>query len=249
MQTGSPFDKVKLHAPKYKDMVARRGRFVMWEEGILCSCWNQSSQQPLYDCAACNGKGRIFRAPVESRVLLTSIAFNADYEQTAGMFEIGDAVMTVPRTMYKLRPNGTWDITQEELIPAYNVGMYDIITVMDDDYKSSEVLIKGQPIYERPADTLMNDRVLDIQVVRKVDVVTGDITDYIPDVDYTFDNNLIVWLPGGNAPSEGEQYSVTYHHRPSFTVLTTLPKPRYQDGALLPRYVALRYRAAGFEKP
>jgi hypothetical protein len=244
----SALSNLKIHGDKFEDMIARRGRNVMWEEGILCSCWNQDSQQPLYNCAACKGKGRIFRAPVQSRVLLTSIAFNTEYEETAGAFQIGDAIMTVPKRTYKRLTSGLLSPTEKEDVAAYNVGMYDIITVMDDDYKSSELLIKDTPIYGRPADTLLNDRVLDIQVVRQVDVVTGTITDYVPDVDYTNDNNRIVWLPGGSAPAEGEQYSVTYHHRPSFTVLTTLPKPRYQDGQLLPRYVALRYRAAGFEQ-
>lgn len=239
---------IKLHGDKFEDLIARHGRNVQWEESILCSCWNQDSQQPLYNCAACNGKGRIFKPPLESRVLLTSIAHSTEYEQMAGMFEIGDAIMTVPKQTYARFPSGKMDLSRKELVPAYNVGMYDIITVMDDDYKSSEILIKGTPIYGRAADTLLNDRILDIQVIRQVDVVTGDIKDFEQGTDYTFEDNRIAWLPGGEAPAEGEQYSVTYHHRPSFTVLTTLPKPRYQDGQLLPRYVALRYRAAGFEQ-
>lgn len=246
---GNAIRKIRLHGDRFEDLIYRRGRDVLWEEGILCSCWNMDSQQPRYDCAACNGRGRIFKPPVLSRVLLTSITQNAEFEETAGMFHVGDAVMTVPKYMYKRNDDGTFNMNVKEVVPAYNVGMFDIITVTDDDYKSSEVLIRNQPMYQRPADTLLNDHIIDIQVVRKTDPVTGEIIDYEPDVDYTHENNRIVWLPGGRSPEDGEQYSVTYHHRPSFTVLTTLPKPRYQDGQLLPRYVVLRYRAAGFEKP
>jgi hypothetical protein len=125
--------------------------------------------------------------------------------------------------------------------------MYDLITVLDDDYKTSEVLIKGKAIYMRPADTLLNEEVLSIQHVRTVNPSTGEQVVYRLGKDFTNEGNVIRWKAGGVAPQEGEHYSVVYKHRPVFTVLTTLPKPRYQDGQLLPRYVALRYRAGGFE--
>lgn len=236
----------QIHAEKFEVLIQRRGREVKWEEAILCSCWNLTSGQPDYNCKACKGKGHTYNTPVLGIVLFTSVTANADFQDMAGMFQIGDAVMTVPKRMW-LRTATGWDMRTFENVPLYNVGMYDLITLTDDEYKTSEVLIKGEPMYGRPADTLINDTVTAIQVVRKSDPVTGAITDYVPGVDYTNTADTINWLAGGNAPDDGEQYSVIYRHHPVFTVLTTLPKPRHQDGNDLPRYVALRYRAGGFE--
>lgn len=238
---------IKLHAEKFETLIQRRGRDVAWQEAIMCACWNLDSGQPSYQCKVCGGKGYTYEKAIIGRVVLTSITQNGDYEDMAGMFHIGDAVMTVPKRMWARTAAGGWNMRQYENVPLYNVGMYDLITVLDDDYKTSEVLVKGMPMYMRPADTLLNESVIEIQHVRTVNPATGEQVVYKLGKDFVNDANVIRWKAGGKAPEEGAQYSVVYKHRPVFTVLTALPKPRYQDEQLLPRYVALRYRAGGFE--
>lgn len=248
MTTGSTFDNVKLHGSKYLELIARRGRFVSWEEAVICSCVNpQHGSQPSYGCKVCRGVGYWYRAPIESRVLLTSMTEHADFQQMAGMFETGDAVMTVPEKMYALPEDSAtrWDITKQVPVPAYEVGMYDIITVLDDDFKSSEVLVRGESLFARDADTLLNPKVVRILQVSTGDAATGEVTTFTEGDDFTLeDGNRLAWIDG-KGPAFGTSYSVTYRHQPTFIVVANLPKPRYQDGQLLPRYVALRYRAAG----
>jgi hypothetical protein len=241
---------VKLHADKYEQMIARRGRVVRWREAIVCSCWNLDSGQPAYSCPACYGLGYTYEDPQEEKVLLMSIAHSKGYEEMAGLFEIGDAVLVVPKRVFEVIPNPTNTSGVETLRytrdnPVFEVGQFDIITVLDDEYKTSEIIQKGIPMYGRLADTLINEDVTEVRKVRRTSLEEGKVYEYDKGVDFEVERNRIVWKEDGNQPSEGEKYSVLYTHRPSFTVLTQLPEQRYQDGQDLPKKVVLRQRAWG----
>ena len=237
----------KLHANKYEELVRRRGRIVRWQEAIMCSCWTDL-QHPLYDCNACNGYGYTYADPIDDLAIVQSVAHNKEFEEMAGVFEIGDAIMSVGRFVAEVNPvtgHPNMRVPGREN-PIFHVGMFDLITLLDDDYKTSELLVKGRDIYGRPPDTLLNEDVVEVRAVRKSDIITGDITHYEAGTDYEVVGNRIEWLSDG--PGDGEQYSVQYTHRPVFTVLTQLPSPRYQDGQDLPKKVALRYRAGGYDR-
>lgn len=241
---------VKLHADKYEQMMARRGRKVRWREAVICSCWNLDSGQPAYSCPACHGLGYIYEAPVEDTVLLMSVATSKGYEEMAGMFELGDAILTVGRRMFKetTDPNnrsGVTTLVYSHENPIFEVGQFDIITILDDEYKTSEILQKGVPMYGRPADTLINEDIIEIRKVRHTSLEDGTVHEYLEGTDFKLEDNRIVWIEGGNQPYEGANYSVLYTHRPSFTVLTQLPTQRYQDDQELPKKVTLRQRAWG----
>lgn len=242
---------VKIHVEKFEAMIARRGRPVKWEQSVLCTCWNLQSGQPNYYCNACGGKGYTYEPPVDEVGLVMSITQNKDFDESAGVFQIGDAVLTVPKRVFKVfahptNTSGVDTLIYERENAMFDIGMNDRITLMDDDFKTSELLKKGEDIDMRPADTLLNRDVVSIISIRSNNPETGEITKYEPEVDFTHDENRIVWLLPSQ-PADGTQYSVTYTHRPVFTVLLNLPKPRYQDKQDLPRYVALRYRAGGFD--
>jgi hypothetical protein len=233
-----------LDVVKFEDMIDRRGRAVKWQEAITCSCLNLDSGQPSYSCAACHGKGFVYKNSIIAKAMVTSVTLNKDWQDMAGLFEVGDAVMTVPKRTPKRLSNGVMT-GQFDDNPLFYVGMYDKVTLTDDEYKTSEVLVKAVPIGKRVADTLLNEDVTRVQSVVKFDAVTGAETPYSLGTDYQMQDNLVDWLPGGNSPADGEQYSVTYFHRPTYVVIATLPKPRHQDGQDFPRYVALRYLSGG----
>jgi hypothetical protein len=241
---------VKLHVSKFETLIARRGRDVEWRQAILCSCWNMDSGQPNYHCQACRGKGYTYEDPVQERGLVMSITQNKDFDESAGVFDIGDAVMTVPKRVFKvvqhpLNTSGVETLLYDHDNYMFDIGMYDLVTLLDDEVKTSELLIRGTPIYTRPADELLNERVTKIITVRTHNPFTGEIVKYTEGTDFTLAENVIEWI--GNAPDEGQTYSVTYKHRPVYTVSATLPKPRHQDEQDLPRYVALKYRAGGVD--
>lgn len=236
---------IKLHASKFETLIQRRGRTVRWQEAILCSCWNLDSGQPNYYCRACKGVGYTYAEPIESVALVMSITQHKEYVDSAGVFDVGDAVMTVPRREWAQEKN-RFNMGKFEYVPLYDVGMYDIITLLDTEYKASELLVRGTEIQGRPPDTLLNDEVLSIKSIRQANSETGETTVYTSGIDYTHQKNTIVWKDS-RQPEIGELYSVTYYHRPMFTVLAELPKPRFQDNQELPKFVAMRYRSAGFD--
>lgn len=237
----------KLHAYKYEELILRRGRRVKWQEAVTCSCINYDSGQPTYECQACDGKGFVLADPIEDTVLVQSVTHNKEFEEMAGIFEIGDAIMSVGYLVPQVHPNGNINkVDPGRPNPIFHCGMYDLITLTDDEYKTSEVLIKNSDMYARKADTLLNEDVVDILSIRKMNPLTGEVLIYAKGVDYTWNKNKIEWL-GAVEPMNGEQYTVQYTHRPVFTILKQLPTPRYQDGQNLPKRVALRYRAGGFD--
>lgn len=240
--------QVKLHAERYEQLIDRRGRVVDWQEAEICSCWNTDSGQPSYSCTACNGKGYVYQPAIEVTAVVMSITLNKDFQEMAGMFEVGDAVMIVPKRVPTKLPNGIYDMKDFKDNPMYEIGLWDKIHLLDDEYKSSEVLIKDTPIGNRPADTLVNELVTRVKALRKYDQVAGTVTTYLEGTDFKLIANLISWLVGGNSPASGEQYSVVYFHKPTYVVTAALPKPRHQDGQDLPRYVVLRYLAGGVER-
>lgn len=237
-----------LNVIKIEDMLDRRGRPVKWQETIICSCWNSDSGSPDYTCLACHGKGHVYQTPIESKALITSITLSKDFAEMAGVFEVGDAVMTVPKRIPIRHPVNGMPTGQHTNNPIFGIGMYDKITLLDDDFKSSEVLVKSTPINARPPDTLLNTDVTRIRSIQKYDSSTGDVALYTLGVDFEMLGNVVSWLEDGLSPETGEQYSVAYYHRPTYVVTATLPKPRHQDGQDFPRYVALRYLSGGVER-
>ena len=243
--------RVQVHGEKFEDMIGRRGRLVLWREALACSCWNLDSGQPNYDCAACDGVGYIYQSAVECRVLLQSLTFSKEFDEFAGSFEAGDAVLSVGEFVPQII-NGRTSRTVRDSNPAYRIGMHDIIILTDDEWKTSEVLRRGRTIGKRAADTLLNNIVTKMICAIHANPTTGTITHYYPDTvdttnDFTINDDLIVWNEG-RGPADGVQYSVVYMHRPVFIVLTALPTPRHQDNQNLPRRVTLRHRAGGFDK-
>lgn len=235
----------KLNAYKFEELILRRGRQVKWQEAVACSCINIDNGSPTYGCLACKGKGYTLADPVEDIVLIQSVTHNKEFEAMAGMFEIGDAVMSVGAKvpLYNLQTGLINKVDPGRPNPIFHCGMYDIITLTDDEYKTSEVLVKGTDNYGRPADTLLNEDILEIKSVRKSDPYTGIVHTYEAS-NYTLDGKVVRWN-GTDEPAQGEQYTVQYTHRPAFIILKQLPTPRYQDGQDLPKKVALRYLAGG----
>ncbi len=236
-----------LHADKFEDMIDRRGRQVLWQEASLCSCWNEDSGQPVYTCKACNGKGFIYQSPITAKAIVTSVQLSQDWESMAGIFEVGDAVMTVPKRVPIRNAVGmpTGKFVDN---PMFEIGVNDKITLLDDEHKASEVLARGVGIGHRDADTLLNEHITRVKSISTSDIQTGIQKFYEPEKDYRLNKNVVEWVEGGNAPDIYQQYSVVYFHKPVYVVIATLPKPRHQDGQDLPRYVALRYMSGAVDR-
>lgn len=234
---------IQLHANKFEELIYRRGRPVRWQEAIICTCWNMSSGQPSFNCKACKGTGYVYSDPYDGIALVMSVTANKNFEQFGGV-DIGDAIMTVPKRYPVILPNGTMDRASFTENPMFDIGIFDLITLLDDSYKTSEHLIKDIPYGNRSADTLSNYYITGIKSIQQMDPQTGTIKTYKKDIDYELEDNKIKWI--GDQPSPGSTYSVVYYHRPTYSIYTMLPKPRHQDKQDLPKYAVLKYMMSGF---
>lgn len=238
----------QMHADHFETMIYRRGRRVKWREATICSCWNHETGQPLYNCKACGGFGYIYGEPVFSVALVTNLTVEKDFYQSVGNFEYGDATLTIPKRIPKINPKtGILSLVDFDDNPMYDIGLFDLVALTDDEIKYAEVLTRNQSINGRPPDTLTQDEITRIKTVQKIDPVTGNITIYEQGVDFQLNGNTIEWI-SANQPADGENYSVVYFHHPTYFVFTELPKPRYQDNQFMPRSVVIRLRMGGVTK-
>lgn len=231
----------QLRAESFEDLINRRGRVVRWEEAMLCSCQSVQSGQANYNCKACHGTGRIYEAPIEGKAVVSDISASKQYANNIGVFQVGDALMSVPYRFPKTNKLG-YNTGEFDLNPMYDIGDFDRVTLLDDFYKTSEVLVRGTALYARQADTLLHAVDITVKKIIKADEDTGAIIEFIPEHDFEVDNNKIVWSEDSEDKlAIGESYTVVYKHRPTFVVFSNLPSPRYQDGQFFPRKVVLRY--------
>ncbi|MFS8214816.1 hypothetical protein [Paenibacillus sp. S29] len=234
---------IQLNGQKFEDLIARHGRDVMWQESFRCSCCNLDSGQPMYGCPICGGTGFVYESAIKCRALIQSVTTTKDYLAYAGMFEVGDAIMSVSANMLKRTESGGFDLSGREPVPMFNIGFGDIVSLIDDEVKTSDILARGTEVRQRPPDTLLNPKVTKVLSIRRHDPGTGTVTQYVAGEDYEVQGATIHWM--GNQPPEGAQYSVMYMHRPVYTVYAVLPRPRHQNGQDLPRAVVLRYYPGG----
>ncbi|WP_028590354.1 hypothetical protein [Paenibacillus massiliensis] len=234
---------VQINGQKFEDLIARHGRDVLWQESVRCSCINLDSGQPRYGCPICGGTSFVYEPALTCRALVQSVTTTKDYLAYAGMFEVGDALMSVPANMLLRTPEGGFDRSGWEPVPMFNIGAGDIVTLTDDEVKTSEVLMRDTELHGRPADTLLNPKVTQVLSIRMHDPDAVTTTLYAAGEDYEVEGATIVWK--GNQPPAGAQYSVMYMHRPVYTVYAVLPRPRHQNNQDLPRTVVLRYYPGG----
>lgn len=228
-----------LSAKTFEKMITDRGVPVKWERAQRCTCWDMTSGQPAYSCKACNGDGYVYDEPIEeSAILIMSLVMNKEFTPI-GEYRMGDAIATVPHRKQVVL-DGLPAYVENKL---YWIGEWDRITLMNTEFRSDEVIVRGEPFYGRDPDRLRNSEVTRIVSVLKANTETGKITFYNPETDFVLEAGRINWLEEAvQAPLIGEKYSVQYYHRPTYQVYTQLPQHRDQDDQHFPKKVILRYK-------
>lgn len=85
--------RADFKASSFDTLIQQKGYRVIWQQGMLCSCYTESSGQPDYGCMACKGKGYLYFGDTETRALVTSISGNKD-QGKIGLDEVGGAYLT-----------------------------------------------------------------------------------------------------------------------------------------------------------
>lgn len=262
-----------MNASLFDEAVADRGKTVVWRAGFRCSCTVRASAAPMNDCGACKGSGYVYQPPVSARILLQGIDTKRDI-LPAGVWESGDITASVPYLQRVITETTSGNLIDWEPHPMWDIGVGDTIYLPDSEQRASEVLLRGEPMYGRLADTLRHpaETIGRVLCLLASDPETGSVsyfsagadgTDFTVDqaigavqwatdstADYCLQGNKLDFNPNGaSSPilTTGAQYSVTYTHRPTYIVYVQSPQPRDQDGQHMPKKVILRLR--GVDQP
>jgi len=262
-----------LDQQRFEELIAESGKLVTWRAGYRCSCWKEASGSPDYECKACGGIGYVYQTPYTVHALMTAIDMKKDF-LPVGEWRMGDITCTVPnrlREIVPFEPPKTGYEIRWNHNPMWIIGEGDLVTLPDSEQRTSEILVRDQPLWLRPANTLLHppESILEVLALSVSDPASGVVTTFEAGeegVDYTVDADTVTWDPasvkdftvlknvvnfnpnGTNAQTllEGQQYSVTYTHLVTYIVYMQLPMPRDHYGKM-PRKVILRLRGVGLK--
>jgi hypothetical protein len=188
----------RFNLQKQTDMIQRHGVACAVFPCVQCPCLTAEQQ---FDplCPACKGTGRFY--PPHTQFATTLLLTNETSKRT-------------------YEEPGTWTAgtIRASVLPGVRLGERDKVRLVDiRDTFGDEVLTKG-----------IDDEVRFTAGVRLLLVVDRETT-YRPGQDYTLTfPNLITWVPGGNAPAFGAQYSCKYEAQPEFLVVNDSPRLRVE---------------------
>ncbi|MCL6442459.1 MAG: hypothetical protein K6T83_03170 [Alicyclobacillus sp.] len=185
----------------------------------FCPCGNTPNSPNNINCAACGGYGILYPVPPEQiPVLISDVNQNLNLLQY-GLAEDGDMIVSPqPGTIHF----DNFDL----LILPWSIGVPTF----------SQVLSRGSG----PTDTAYY-RILNVTAAWTVDPVKGTAQKYLPGTDFTYEGKEITWLDTGNAPNEGQLYSIRYDAQFEWVAYNP-PQPRVAFGQDLGQKAVFRKR-------
>lgn len=202
---------MRLNPAAFNSWLANIGQEYTWRKSFACPCISPHSGAAKPGCPQCNGRGRIWDAPVQGVAGIAGSKTQRAWEQF-GSYENGDIVVTIP-----------------ENTPLYDMSQYDRVTALNDVEPFSLPLIRGQ-----------NDRLLgpvkEVNRVFWLDDTGAIVEGGIPAVSST---GALTWSSG--APPAGKTYSIQGVRFSEFFCWGQFPSDRnMHQGLRLPRRVVLR---------
>lgn len=182
-----PFNNSTFDFPADQEFFDLKGDLVLHYRSMLCPCGNDPSTA-LNICALCGGTGRLYPGiPIQKRVILSRVE-QFDPELVAqGLAVAGDLTMSEPAG---------------DPVPAEE---FDIIIP-----QWGGIPFAGQLVTRDTGNTdTLFYRAITVDRCISVDPAIGKITDYVPGVDFTWQNKIVTWLTA-NRPATGTVYSIRY---------------------------------------
>lgn len=219
-----PINNSSYNLREVQDDIRASGEIVNYYQGMKCSCTLMQDGSNLPDanrarpdCAACKGLGILWIGPTQIRGLVTNIEQQKDLLM-AGIVTPGDLIFS-PALQNTLYENDKIQLTWSVGIPF-----------------SGELIQRGTG----STDTSMYGIVsVPSEGCITVDPATGAITQYVPNVDFSYSGNVITWGLSDNQPSMGSIYSIKYSAVIDWIVFYP-PQLRYERGTNLGQRVILR---------
>lgn len=203
---------MQLNPGAFNAFLAGIGQQVKWRRSYACPCITKNSGAAKPNCPLCSGKGRIWDAAVDGVVGIAGQKTQLQWAQF-GMWENGDAVLTVP-----------------ENSPVYNAGQFDRIQMMNSTDPFSLSLTRGQ-----------NDKLrMPVEAVNRVfwlnpagtAIVEGGLPTVAAD-------GTLTWAAG--EPPPGVTYSINGTRYSEYFIFQNYLSDRNEhSGARLPKRVVAR---------
>lgn len=205
---------MRLNPIAFNCHILHMGQKLTWRRSYACACVNPDSGAPDPKHVLCQGKGRLWDAPIDVVAGVTKQDTNTEYNQS-GLFEAGDMIMTVP-----------------EDSPLWDAGQYDRILMLNSTDVFSQPLKRGGPTERLLFQVSSFTRVFWLDKITRMPIEGA-----LPNVDMS--GNLS-W-PNGGAPPAGVTYSITGTKFDEYFIFLNLPSDRNEhQGARLPKKVQLR---------
>ena len=189
------------------------GQSFQWRKSYACPCINQATGSPRGDCLQCDGKGRLWVAPVPGTAGVAGQSVQRKWANF-GQYELGDCVVAVGSNS-----------------PLYGIGQFDRALMLDSNEEFSLSLIRGARNERLRFPVICIDRVFWLNDSQ--DIVEGG----LPELDA--DGNP-TW-PDGGAPPDKTQYSISGRRQVEYYCWGQLPSTRNEHhGLRLPIKCVLR---------
>jgi len=214
-----------LHANRLRAKILRHGSNVSWNKGIRCPCMSDTGS-PDVTCSLCLGTGYYFFG---TSYTMKAIIANEDRKYMISRFGLG-----MPKTVSITIPHKTYDSSGNTVDVI--MGEIDKFLLLDDVFlqETDQIFVKGETHGGVSTEMVRHRGIV------SVTALLDETREYTEDTDFEIANDsqgrarIINWLPGGNAPTDGERYTIKYTYRPEFLASNQLAKQRTDRGQKMP---------------
>lgn len=189
------------------------GQYFYWRKSYACPCVNQATGSPRVDCLQCDGKGRLWVAPVKATAGVSGQSVQRKWANF-GQYELGDCVISVGSDS-----------------PLYTIGQFDRVLVENSDEQFSLSLVRNARNERIRFPVICIERVFWLNDAQ--DIVEGG----TPELD---EEGALSW-PDGGEPPDKKQYSISGRRQVEYFCWGQLPSSRNEHhGEPLPVKCVLR---------
>lgn len=173
-----------------------KGYNVIWEKALQCGCLGAGSDHQT-NCQNCGGTGWLFVNPTATRMIVTSLAVNKDFQTL---------------------DQGSIDMGYSQITARYEdkIGFMDKIILTDSVSSHHEVLF---PVLDSGSGNYRASTRYDIKAVEFIGHFTGTGTVYTKleeGTDYVISNNIVEFLT--NVTADNQKVTIRYRHNPVYHI-------------------------------
>lgn len=207
---------MKFNPARFDSFLTGIGQEVKWRRSYACACVSLDSGAPDPKHSLCQGKGRVWDAPIKTVTGIASQNVQLEW-QNSGLYESGDMVLSIPQSS-----------------PLWDAGQYDRILLLNSTDVFSQPFTRGAPNERLLFTPARFTRCFWLHPQNQNQIVEGG----LPVVD---GSGHLSWPGGVGEPPPGTKYSLTGEKFDEYFVFLSLPSDRNEhSGMRLPKRVTAR---------